>query len=250
MSFEATQKQEEAIRKEIVESTSPISALLSSKEALGARWSSSPIALAKVASLVSSGYTRVRLMRPDGNCLYRAFAVSLWESVRGAGSSCVPRLLALCDTMSEELAKVYPPMVFEDYADSFKEQLSAAPGGDEASLRALHDSTDDADCIIIFLRFATASAMLKQRDLFEAFVPGGVGIEQFCNSEVMPMGREAEEAHIVALASAFEVHVSVAYMDNGEGDIVTHKYGDEDASIKVRLIYQPGHYDVLYKSDE
>ena len=54
----------------------------------------------------------------------------------------------------------------------------------------------------------------------------------------------------MALTSAFNVGVSVAYIDaSGSSDLTVHTFPDSCSAddVLVHLLYRPGHYDILYK---
>ena len=54
----------------------------------------------------------------------------------------------------------------------------------------------------------------------------------------------------MALASAFNVGVSIAYIDaSAASGLTVHTFPDDCApeAAVIHLLYRPGHYDVLYK---
>jgi ubiquitin thioesterase protein OTUB1 len=63
------------------------------------------------------------------------------------------------------------------------------------------------------------------------------------------MGKESDHIHIIALTTALDTSVQVEYMERGgEKNCNTHIF-PEGGTPKVRLLYRPGHYDVLYKAE-
>ncbi len=74
--------------------------------------------------------------------------------------------------------------------------------------------------------------------------------------------READQLQVTALARAWRVTAMVAYMDAGEGAVITeHRFPADtgpgalpadraDRPLLVHMLYRPGHYDVAYPRGE
>lgn len=65
--------------------------------------------------------------------------------------------------------------------------------------------------------------------------------EQFSREEVEPCGKEADNVQITALASALNMPVRVAYLDQSQGDDVWLEVGEKAASEDARpltLLYR------------
>lgn len=80
-------------------------------------------------------------------------------------------------------------------------------------------------------------------------------MDEYCNASVMPITSEIDHVGLSALKDVFlspaGITLEVNYLDRSEGDEVTmHRFspvnhGGYDIGI-VRLLYRPGHYDLLY----
>lgn len=58
------------------------------------------------------------------------------------------------------------------------------------------------------------------------------------------MDRESDHIHIIAISTALNVSISVAYVDRG--DEMTYHNFPEESNPQIHLLYRPGHYDILY----
>ena len=85
-------------------------------------------------------------------------------------------------------------------------------------------------------------------------------VEYFCDNRVMPMNAEIDNVSLSALKdvllSPAGIALEVLYLDRTEGgevnmhrfDPVNHAGGITVST--VRLLYRPGHYDILYKAED
>lgn len=88
----------------------------------------------------------------------------------------------------------------------------------------------------------------------------GQTVDQYCDSQVMPIGSEIDNVSLSALKdvllSSAGIALEVLYLDRTEGsevnmhrfDPVNHPGGITIGTI--RLLYRPGHYDILYKVED
>lgn len=60
------------------------------------------------------------------------------------------------------------------------------------------------------------------------------------------MGKESDHIHIIALSTALGTGVLVEYMDRGGDNSCNQLIFPEGARPSVRLLYRPGHYDIVY----
>ena len=83
----------------------------------------------------------------------------------------------------------------------------------------------------------------------------GQTVEEFCNASVLPIGSEIDNVGLSALKDVFlspaGITLEVLYLDRSEGSEVNmHRFSpvnhDGFDIGTVRLLYRPGHYDLLY----
>jgi ubiquitin thioesterase protein OTUB1 len=98
---------------------------------------------------------------------------------------------------------------------------------------------------------------------------------EFCQREVEPMGKECEHLQVSALTECLQIHVTIEYLDGRSSSHFRHHNNflravsegsnpvrniqfptrEEDDTvlhadvIETFLLYRPGHYDILYRSE-
>ena len=75
-------------------------------------------------------------------------------------------------------------------------------------------------------------------------------IEFFCQTEVEPLDKEADQIQIMALLNYLEVAIKILYLDaninSKEATTMVLPECAKPEEIKATLLYRPGHYDILY----
>ncbi|TEA32399.1 hypothetical protein DBR06_SOUSAS4710024, partial [Sousa chinensis] len=104
--------------------------------------------------------------------------------------------------------------------------------------------TDNLTYYIILL---TLDYLQWESKFFEHFIEGGWTIKDFCQHEVEAMCKESDHIHIIVLAQVLSVSIQVEYVDRGDGGTTNPHIFPKGSEPKVYLLYQPGHYDILYK---
>lgn len=85
-------------------------------------------------------------------------------------------------------------------------------------------------------------------------------VPQYCDAQVMPIGAEIDNVSLSALKDVFlstaGIALEVLYLDRTEGEEVNmHRFDPVNyhggVTIgTIRLLYRPGHYDILYKVED
>ncbi|KAI4332361.1 hypothetical protein L6164_017278 [Bauhinia variegata] len=233
--------------------------------------SGSPILLEKI-KVLGEHYAAIRRTRGDGNCFFRSFMFSYLEHIlEYQDQTEVDRIKAKVEKCSKTLQTLgYLEFTFEDFFALFLELLDCVIQGKETSisheelvLRSRDQS--ESDYVVMFFRFVTSGEIQKRSEFFEPFIMGlsNTTVEQFCKSAVEPMGEESDHVHITALSDALGVPIRVVYLDrsscdNGGVSVNHHDFipvADdlpnastcaETNTPYIRLLYRPGHYDILY----
>ncbi|KAF4756756.1 OTU domain, ubiquitin aldehyde binding [Perkinsus olseni] len=170
--------------------------------------------------------TRIRRIRPDGNCFYRAYAFGILQALRDHGREPLPNsttvLLAWFRTLVstkalERCEKAgYPRFTVEDFMEAFLEEIDKLEGSDTA---VEIDSENDA-YIVSFLRCLSSSVMKLHCDEYAPFLgPEYNTIDQYCATEVDPMYREADQLPIVSLSRFLQFPVEIVYIDQSPESI-------------------------------
>jgi ubiquitin thioesterase protein OTUB1 len=101
----------------------------------------------------------------------------------------------------------------------------------------------------MFSRFLTSAYLRSNSDRFEGFQEGYFTLMEFIRAEVDPMNRESDQLQVMALTEALGVKVVIEYLDASGTETcsqLTFPVEYSGPAFEVRLLYRPGHYDVLY----
>ena len=199
-------------------------------------------------------YKHIRIIRGDGNCYYRAFLYRLAEQIRENPKE-GDRILQWLkkDSWEKVLAAGYDEMAIETFYDmlvDLLERIISKSVDAEALHTEMNQETSTSDYCTWYLRVVTSTHLKQDPVRFLPFIDRpGLDIQQFCQREVEPMGKECEQVQALALAEAFGVQVKIEYLDGHDlvnGKVAQHTFGPDAAAIHLTLLYRPGHYDILY----
>ena len=203
---------------------------------------------------------RLRRVRGDGNCFYRALLFSYLDDLlmkrsspdtKDAASSELERITDIVKGSMDDLVKVgYNEFAIETFYDMFIELLEQLPSMNREALLEEFQEGGSGDHYTWYMRVMAAGYMKSHPDDFYPFIVGqGIynDIESYCSAEVEPMGKECEQAQIIALTTYLQLGVKIVYVDGHltEGEPITHQF-PEGVENFVTLLYRPGHYDLLY----
>jgi ubiquitin thioesterase protein OTUB1 len=188
--------------------------------------------------------SQVRIIRPDGNCFYRAYSYRLLELV-ALGLLGRQEVFDHFSRLNSSLvARFYPGDLVSDFFDVFVELLDRAASA-SFSLEAI--SHEDSLYMITFFRFLTGAALRADAAAYAAFIDGDV--DAFCRAEVDVVNRECDAVQISALAAVAEISVNIFYLQLNRPANQVH-FPDPPPPDRplVNLLYKPGHYDLAYLS--
>mmetsp|Transcript_12190 Transcript_12190/g.22476 ORF Transcript_12190/g.22476 Transcript_12190/m.22476 type:complete len:643 (-) Transcript_12190:15-1943(-) len=213
----------------------------------------------KASELTQQGYTHLRKVRGDGNCFYRATFIGWVEALWQAPKTSAPLLRRWPEaSLFGELQTVY---------EELKPLLEVVGGNPDAAPELLHRLLVDVRydlCGIALIRLLVASFLEEQalRASDESSALGAAmavqvaeygNVENFLAAEVLPLGQEAEGTMLIAAATQLKARVHIAAFDSAPGPLAEHTYPSEDFSsprgLAIRLLFRPGHYEVLYHKD-
>lgn len=210
---------------------------------------------------------RMRRVRGDGNCFYRALLFGYLDQLlvklsssddKEAAQRELDRLTSVMKGSMEDLVKVgYNEFAIETFFDMFVELLEQLPTMSRESLLAEFQEGGSGDHYTWYMRAMTAGYMKSHPDdYFPFIVAEGVypDIFAFCEKEVEPMGKECEQMQITALTAYLKLSCKIIYVDGHlleEQEPTTHVFqaASEDTSMSITLLYRPGHYDLLYGAE-
>ncbi|KAL4906860.1 peptidase C65 Otubain-domain-containing protein [Aspergillus multicolor] len=139
----------------------------------------------------------------------------------------------------------------------FDSILSAIERGerDDSFLLELFNDEYTSETIICHFRFLTSAYMKLNPHRYSAFLPLDIPIERYCSTQIDPVKTEIDGIGLQALVDGViegsGLMVEILYLDRSEGDVVTpHVLTQTRAGLgAIRLLYRPGHYDLLYRVD-
>ncbi|KAI0077636.1 cysteine proteinase [Panus rudis PR-1116 ss-1] len=229
-----------------------------------------PNFLKQIDWLVERGYQGIRRTRGDGDCFYRSLAFAYVERIMNAPEPelSVMRAISMLETTPAKLSSVgFQELVFEDFYDMFRSLImriiQPEPGVSKLNARGLFDAFNDpetSNSIVMYLRLLTSAQIRLDPENYAPFLfhpELGEPMETvaFCENFVEAVGKEADHPQITALSRALNVSISVAYLDGHDRNssdpvnFVPFDTGD-DSEEPIRLLYRPGHYDILDSRSE
>lgn len=207
----------------------------------------------KILDLKNS-YDAMRKTRPDGNCFFRAFGFSLFQSLLRSTSATqeITRLKTVADNIKADLYKLGFNFTVDDFYENFTEALDDVQEGRISTPDQLREeifnNPSRSDYMVVFLRLVTSSHLRMNEEFFAAFIENGLSVKDFCQTEVEPMQKESDHIHVIAITEAMGVGVRINYLDRGGcvSKVNTHDFPEGVPNPAIHLLYRPGHYDILY----
>lgn len=236
----------------------PLVSTKQSSHSIALDYSNADPTLATKTNALAITHPECRIMKGDGNCGWRAVAFGYFET-----------LFALRDTLRIEaeirrmkslttlLERVgLSDSIYEIFVDATEDVLNRTQAAiqngaqDESFLVEAFNEGYCSDAIITHFRILTSAWMKLNPNRYQAFLP--MPLNQYCSSRIDPVKTEIDEVGLQALidgvieGSGFGVEI--LYLDRSEGDVVTpHQLSSNSPNgATIRLLYRPGHYDLLY----
>ncbi|XP_076463742.1 ubiquitin thioesterase OTUB1-like [Babylonia areolata] len=196
-------------------------------------------------------YSHIRKVRGDGNCFFRGFGFAYLESLLNDPEE-FKRFIGIAEKSKDDLLALgFPQFTIEDFHETFMDVAGQA--GKNMTVEELQQCFNDqglSDYFVVYLRLIVSGHLQKEADFYNNFIEGGRTAKEFCGQEVEPMGKESDHIHIIALSSVLGTAVLVEYMDRGGDTSCNQVVVPEGGRPAVRLLYRPGHYDILYSNNQ
>ncbi|KAG1803168.1 peptidase C65 Otubain-domain-containing protein [Suillus subaureus] len=253
-------------QKLLEESMGPNRPLISSPTTmyeLREEYTGAPSFVAQIDSLMDQGYTKIIRTKGDGNCFYRALAYAYLSSLIDS-----PNLVYSAKSVIESGSRMMEKNFMDaDIISTFCEPLMDlvdAVGNPDPKRVLTHDhllsaflEDETSNCIVTYLRLLTTAQIQSASDDYAGFLfdDSGESLEptEFCRQYVDPLGKEADHVQVAALCRALKLHIRIAYLDGHSPDGQAHFQDiippDDGKNKPLILIYRPGHYDVLIKTN-
>jgi ubiquitin thioesterase protein OTUB1 len=255
-----TQDQMNAIAQEIQASQALTSELIP-LESLKSHYTDDGSMFLRGIEYLQTRYEKMRTTRGDGNCFYRAVWYQLCDTTVETHPGEAQRLLRFFRDESMTLATTkggYDEVALELFYDAvmeFFQRIVEKGLSKEEMHRQLTEEGGVSEYCTWYLRALTATWVKAHADTFVHYLDEEYfgDVQRFCAAQIEPVGSEATNIPITALAECLGIAISIEYLDGHAFDpakgLVNHVMGDDngaDSKMKLTLLYRPGHYDILY----
>ena len=206
---------EEQLKKEIAESSPYISDLMD-LSVLKQEYATNKFE--NCFEVLYQKYKRVRRLRRDGNCFYRAYLFQLFEHlILNDDKTYYKKLIDIIEKSKEDLMinAGYDEIVIEDFYDTFLDTLKKLAEIEKKNaqehIMSLLCTSELANYLIMYIRFLAACYLKKNAILYEGFVGD---VSDYCSREVEQLDVEADHLPMIALNSYLELGVEINSVDN------------------------------------
>ncbi|KAF1811059.1 cysteine proteinase [Eremomyces bilateralis CBS 781.70] len=226
-----------------------------------------PVYQRKTAALPHK-YSHYRTCRGDGHCGWRAVAFSYYEALYNTGNkskfySEEARLRSLGNLLNQV---GFPEHLYEDFAiEAFQllQETAVAMENNDGGAKLLAAFNDESlsMSIITYLKLLTSAYIQTHPDEYSPYMNHGQSVQNYCQSSIEPVMSEIEHVGMSALVEVLVkpagMAMEILYLDRSQGEEVnTYRWDPVDGTgitvsdpSTLRLLYRPGHYDILYKME-
>ncbi|EED13850.1 ubiquitin thiolesterase (OtuB1), putative [Talaromyces stipitatus ATCC 10500] len=232
-----------------------------SSQIISAEYSNADPAFVTKTNALAVTHPFTRIMKGDGNCGWRAVAFGYFENLFFLRDTIkVQSELGRIKSMNSLLDQVgHQEYLYETFVDAteetFGQVIDAIQKGvpDESFLVEIFNDYSQSMSIITHFRLLTGAWMKLNQVRYQAFL--STPVDQYCATRIEPAKTEIDEVGLQALVDSViegsDIAVEILYLDRSQGDAVTpHLLTPNRQSLAtIRLLYRPGHYDILYSAE-
>ncbi|CAI6335973.1 unnamed protein product [Periconia digitata] len=250
------------------ETTGPLVGERQSSAAITAEYANAdPVYRAKTAVLPDK-YAYFRTCLGDGHCGWRAVAFTYFEClIREANVAKFDTELARLMSLENifHLTSIPYDMILdfaEDAFDLLRKLADALTTGDANAddlLLQAFNQDNISMAIITYIKFLTSAWVQTHPDDFVGFVTMG-DLKTYCSLNIEPSQCEIDYVAVAALTAALikpaGFGFEIMYLDRSPGEeanVTPFSQPTEQGGLllpTIRLLYRPGHYDILYKAED
>ncbi|KAK6341926.1 hypothetical protein TWF730_001410 [Orbilia blumenaviensis] len=255
------------------ESKGPLVGELQSSKILEAEYAGAdPVYVRKTAAL-SPKYSNYRTIKGDGNCGWRALAFGFFELLLRTGDpKVIEKQREYLKSQNALLDQVgMSDYLYEDFVEetiNLLKVIGESPAidnpYDDKFLVEAFNKDDTSNAIITHLKLLTSAFMHINPDSYLPFLVEHPTIDDYRSAQIEPYGVQIDHLGVKALIDAIFIpaglSVEISYLDRSDSDEVNiHKFEDESGTVKntedqaqktLRMLYRPGHYDLIYKNGD
>ncbi|KAK5937840.1 hypothetical protein PMZ80_009969 [Knufia obscura] len=203
-----------------------------------------------------------RAVKGDGQCGWRATVFSYFELLLHSGD---PGLVQLEKIRFETFADMMTQIGMDyslladmfDYTwqlfDKVIEAVQNNVPDDNIILNILNDE-NPSNSVVYHFKMVTSAYMQLHPDDYEPFLE--MPVDQYRVARIDPANQEIDQIGLQALTHAVigaaGFGLEVLYLDRSVGDEVNaHQFSQsQQGNQTIRLLYRPGHYDIIYKDTQ
>jgi len=206
----------------------------------------------KSLQTLKSKYSSIRYIRRDGNCFYRAYLYRLFEYICMSNDHLTYKNVLNKIENSRTILENngFEWMVVEDFYNVFLSELKFMITLEENNekinfLNLLFSDREKGNYMISYMRMLISAYIKENRILYENFI-FDEDLDSWCRREVEPIDVECDNIQIIAITNCFDVGVMIESLGEKKIDII--KFPEEliEDKLFIRLLFRPGHYDILY----
>lgn len=202
-----------------------------------------------------------RAVKGDGQCGWRATVFGYFESLLNSGDAMYVQTEKLrLQTFADQMRMIgldYDLLsdIFDSTWELLDRILQAVERGDR-NPQVILDTMNDhiaSDSVVYHFKMMTSTHMQLRADQYEPFME--MTVDEYRVSRIDPTNQEIDQIGLQALTDAIVspagIALEVLYLDRSMGEEVTpHQFSQvTDSPYSIRLLYRPGHYDIVYKED-
>ncbi|PLB52413.1 cysteine proteinase [Aspergillus steynii IBT 23096] len=239
----------------------PLVSTKQSSSAIAVEYANADPTFAAKTSALAATHPFSRIMKGDGNCGWRAVAFGYFENLFNLRNTLqVQRELLRIKSLNVLLDQVgQQEHLYEIFVDEteqvFSQITEAIENGirDDSFLVDAFNSEYNSNAIITHFRLLTSAWMKLNPHRYQAFL--SLPIDQYCATRIETVRTEIDEVGLQALIDGVvegsDFAVEILYLDRSEGDVVTPHLltPNRPTAGTIRLLYRPGHYDLLYQAE-
>lgn len=203
-----------------------------------------------------------RAVKGDGQCGWRATVFSYFEILLNSGDiDLVQSEKIRFDTFQDTMKMVgidYDIIIdMFDYTwelfDSITKAIQNNIWDDSVILEFMNDQVK-SDSIVYHFKMVTSAFMQLREDEYQPFLE--MSVAEYRVARIDPTNQEIDQIGLQVLTDAVinaaGFALEVLYLDRSMGEEVTpHQFVQlADGKPTIRLLYRPGHYDIIYKDNQ
>ncbi|PNT76966.1 hypothetical protein BRADI_1g56332v3 [Brachypodium distachyon] len=208
-------------------------------------------------------YSKIRTVEGDGECFYRSFIFSYLEQVIDMKDTYEEqRVLAIAERAAIQHTRYVWASEFPRSHEAFKKLIKkimrwksrgrfnfrpSTNSHRKQKLLEFFSTYERTEDIFVFLRLLAAIEICSDREEYEPHIAGlgqNCSLEDWCLRHVTRRREWADIVQMRALASAFEVPLTLLPFDVGDAQPIYICFGVPLA--RVTLLFTGNHYDILY----